>query len=158
MKCPLHTVLKLTPVAYGRSWLEKSSWPWEFSLMIRMFCFNVFFCVPGCKVEMFFLNVEAVNTHRDRPLVSGPELSHNLRRLLNHCAFSWSYKQHTFVVYSQGNIAKQISESQHVNQKLIGSLSCLLCLRVECNHSLPVCEAALTSLSHIPVLFCPFYL
>ncbi|KAF0034647.1 hypothetical protein F2P81_012405 [Scophthalmus maximus] len=38
MKCPLHTVLKLTPVAYG------------------------------CKVEMFYLNVEAVNTHRDRPL------------------------------------------------------------------------------------------
>ncbi|MED6256763.1 6-phosphofructo-2-kinase/fructose-2,6-bisphosphatase 2 [Ataeniobius toweri] len=38
MKCPLHTVLKLTPVAYG------------------------------CKVEMFDLKVEAVNTHRDRPL------------------------------------------------------------------------------------------
>ncbi|XP_077429915.1 6-phosphofructo-2-kinase/fructose-2,6-bisphosphatase 2-like isoform X4 [Vanacampus margaritifer] len=42
MKCPLHTVLKLTPVAYG------------------------------CKVEMFYLNVEAVNTHRDRPLVPLP--------------------------------------------------------------------------------------
>ncbi|XP_072522465.1 6-phosphofructo-2-kinase/fructose-2,6-bisphosphatase 2 isoform X4 [Salminus brasiliensis] len=38
LKCPLHTVLKLTPVAYG------------------------------CKVELFYLNVEAVNTHRDRPL------------------------------------------------------------------------------------------
>ncbi|XP_066526570.1 6-phosphofructo-2-kinase/fructose-2,6-bisphosphatase 2 isoform X3 [Hoplias malabaricus] len=38
IKCPLHTVLKLTPVAYG------------------------------CKVELFYLNVEAVNTHRDRPL------------------------------------------------------------------------------------------
>ncbi|XP_034021736.1 6-phosphofructo-2-kinase/fructose-2,6-bisphosphatase 2-like [Thalassophryne amazonica] len=38
MKCPLHTVLKLTPVAYG------------------------------CKVEMFYLNVPAVNTHRDRPI------------------------------------------------------------------------------------------
>ncbi|XP_031438193.1 6-phosphofructo-2-kinase/fructose-2,6-bisphosphatase 3 isoform X2 [Clupea harengus] len=37
LKCPLHTVLKLTPVAYG------------------------------CKVESIFLNVEAVNTHRDRP-------------------------------------------------------------------------------------------
>uniref|UniRef100_A0A8C1Z467 6-phosphofructo-2-kinase/fructose-2,6-bisphosphatase 2 n=1 Tax=Cyprinus carpio TaxID=7962 RepID=A0A8C1Z467_CYPCA len=44
LKCPLHTVMKLTPVAYG------------------------------CKVEMFYLNVEAVNTHRDRPLVS-PHLS-----------------------------------------------------------------------------------
>ncbi|XP_075774590.1 6-phosphofructo-2-kinase/fructose-2,6-bisphosphatase 1 isoform X4 [Pelodiscus sinensis] len=37
LKCPLHTVLKLTPVAYG------------------------------CQVESIFLNVEAVNTHRDRP-------------------------------------------------------------------------------------------
>ena len=39
LKCPLHTVLKLTPVAYG------------------------------CKVESICLNVEAVNTHRDRPEV-----------------------------------------------------------------------------------------
>ncbi|XP_062852737.1 6-phosphofructo-2-kinase/fructose-2,6-bisphosphatase 3 isoform X1 [Trichomycterus rosablanca] len=37
LKCPLHTVLKLTPVAYG------------------------------CKVESISLNIEAVNTHRDRP-------------------------------------------------------------------------------------------
>ena len=39
LKCPLHTVLKLTPVAYG------------------------------CKVESISLNVDAVNTHRDRPEV-----------------------------------------------------------------------------------------
>ncbi|XP_016403842.1 6-phosphofructo-2-kinase/fructose-2,6-bisphosphatase-like [Sinocyclocheilus rhinocerous] len=38
LKCPLHTVMKLTPVAYG------------------------------CEVESIFLNVEAVNTHRDRPV------------------------------------------------------------------------------------------
>lgn len=38
LKCPLHTVLKLTPVAYG------------------------------CKVDMFDLKVKAVNTHRNRPL------------------------------------------------------------------------------------------
>ncbi|CAK6971885.1 -phosphofructo-2-kinase/fructose-2%2C6-bisphosphatase 1-like [Scomber scombrus] len=37
LKCSLHTVLKLTPVAYG------------------------------CKIESFFLNIEAVNTHRDKP-------------------------------------------------------------------------------------------
>ncbi|RVE71174.1 hypothetical protein OJAV_G00072160 [Oryzias javanicus] len=37
LKCPLHTVLKLTPIAYG------------------------------CKVQSVFLNIEAVNTHRDRP-------------------------------------------------------------------------------------------
>ncbi|XP_029471682.1 6-phosphofructo-2-kinase/fructose-2,6-bisphosphatase 3 isoform X1 [Rhinatrema bivittatum] len=36
LKCPLHTVLKLTPVAYG------------------------------CRVESISLNVEAVNTHRER--------------------------------------------------------------------------------------------
>uniref|UniRef100_A0A672KR69 6-phosphofructo-2-kinase/fructose-2,6-bisphosphatase 4-like n=1 Tax=Sinocyclocheilus grahami TaxID=75366 RepID=A0A672KR69_SINGR len=39
LKCPLHTVLKLTPMAYG------------------------------CKVESVCLNVDAVNTHRDRPSV-----------------------------------------------------------------------------------------
>ncbi|XP_076840796.1 6-phosphofructo-2-kinase/fructose-2,6-bisphosphatase 2a isoform X2 [Brachyhypopomus gauderio] len=38
LKCPLHVVLKLTPVAYG------------------------------CKVDMFDLKVAAVNTHRNRPL------------------------------------------------------------------------------------------
>ncbi|XP_056588802.1 6-phosphofructo-2-kinase/fructose-2,6-bisphosphatase 1 isoform X2 [Triplophysa dalaica] len=37
LKCPLHTVLKLIPLAYG------------------------------CKVESFYLNVKAVNTHRDKP-------------------------------------------------------------------------------------------
>ncbi|KAJ6666269.1 hypothetical protein lerEdw1_000541 [Lerista edwardsae] len=37
LKCPLHTVLKLTPVAYG------------------------------CRVESIYLNIEAVNTHRDKP-------------------------------------------------------------------------------------------
>ncbi|NXD27489.1 F262 bisphosphatase, partial [Spelaeornis formosus] len=37
LRCPLHTILKLTPVAYG------------------------------CKVETIALNVEAVNTHRDKP-------------------------------------------------------------------------------------------
>ncbi|XP_067359507.1 6-phosphofructo-2-kinase/fructose-2,6-bisphosphatase 4b isoform X1 [Channa argus] len=37
LKCPLHTMLKLTPVAYG------------------------------CKVESVYLGVDAVNTHRDKP-------------------------------------------------------------------------------------------
>uniref|UniRef100_A0AAQ4RYJ3 6-phosphofructo-2-kinase/fructose-2,6-bisphosphatase 2 n=1 Tax=Gasterosteus aculeatus aculeatus TaxID=481459 RepID=A0AAQ4RYJ3_GASAC len=40
LKCPLHKVLKLTPVAYG------------------------------CKVDLFDLKVDAVNTHRSKPLVS----------------------------------------------------------------------------------------
>uniref|UniRef100_G3NFY5 6-phosphofructo-2-kinase/fructose-2,6-bisphosphatase 2 n=1 Tax=Gasterosteus aculeatus aculeatus TaxID=481459 RepID=G3NFY5_GASAC len=38
LKCPLHKVLKLTPVAYG------------------------------CKVDLFDLKVDAVNTHRSKPL------------------------------------------------------------------------------------------
>uniref|UniRef100_I3KBX8 6-phosphofructo-2-kinase/fructose-2,6-bisphosphatase n=1 Tax=Oreochromis niloticus TaxID=8128 RepID=I3KBX8_ORENI len=49
LKCPLHTVLKLTPVAYG------------------------------CKVESVFLNIEAVNTHRDKPVNDrGAEEPHTL--------------------------------------------------------------------------------
>uniref|UniRef100_G3TWR6 6-phosphofructo-2-kinase/fructose-2,6-biphosphatase 3 n=1 Tax=Loxodonta africana TaxID=9785 RepID=G3TWR6_LOXAF len=42
LKCPLHTVLKLTPVAYG------------------------------CRVESIYLNVESVSTHRERSEVSVP--------------------------------------------------------------------------------------
>ncbi|XP_043389433.1 6-phosphofructo-2-kinase/fructose-2,6-bisphosphatase 2 isoform X15 [Chelonia mydas] len=45
LKCPLHTIFKLTPVAYG------------------------------CKVETITLNVEAVNTHRDKPSGSTNSLS-----------------------------------------------------------------------------------
>eukprot|EP00075_Anas_platyrhynchos_P034440 XP_027323693.1 6-phosphofructo-2-kinase/fructose-2,6-bisphosphatase 4 isoform X1 [Anas platyrhynchos] len=56
LKCPLHTVLKLTPVAYG------------------------------CKVESIFLNVEAVNTHRDKPENVGVDRSREeaLRTVPNH--------------------------------------------------------------------------
>ncbi|XP_027631889.1 6-phosphofructo-2-kinase/fructose-2,6-bisphosphatase 2 isoform X5 [Tupaia chinensis] len=43
LKCPLHTIFKLTPVAYG------------------------------CKVETIKLNVEAVNTHRDKPTNNFPK-------------------------------------------------------------------------------------
>ncbi|NWI67250.1 F262 bisphosphatase, partial [Todus mexicanus] len=44
LRCPLHTILKLTPVAYG------------------------------CKVETVTLDVEAVNTHRDKPSLSSNSL------------------------------------------------------------------------------------
>ncbi|NXN98946.1 F262 bisphosphatase, partial [Rhinopomastus cyanomelas] len=43
LRCPLHTILKLTPVAYG------------------------------CKVETITLNVEAVNTHRDKPSLNSTD-------------------------------------------------------------------------------------
>ena len=39
-------------------------------LLLALLLFLLCYCFPGCKVEMFYLNVEAVNTHRDRPLVS----------------------------------------------------------------------------------------
>jgi len=42
LKCPLHTVMKLTPTAYG------------------------------CKIEKFPLEVEAVDTHRPKPTKSNP--------------------------------------------------------------------------------------
>ncbi|NXL56248.1 F262 bisphosphatase, partial [Chordeiles acutipennis] len=44
LRCPLHTILQLTPVAYG------------------------------CKVETITLNVEAVNTHRDKPSLNSNNL------------------------------------------------------------------------------------
>ncbi|XP_015424797.1 PREDICTED: 6-phosphofructo-2-kinase/fructose-2,6-bisphosphatase 2 isoform X4 [Myotis davidii] len=43
LRCPLHTIFKLTPVAYG------------------------------CKVETIKVNVEAVNTHRDKPANNFPK-------------------------------------------------------------------------------------
>uniref|UniRef100_A0A667ZJF8 6-phosphofructo-2-kinase/fructose-2,6-biphosphatase 4a n=1 Tax=Myripristis murdjan TaxID=586833 RepID=A0A667ZJF8_9TELE len=58
LKCPLHTVLKLTPVAYG------------------------------CKVESISLNVDAVNTHRDRPEVGIHTHTHTHTRLKDGCIHS----------------------------------------------------------------------
>lgn len=45
LKVPLHTVIKLTPVAYG------------------------------CKVEHISLSIEAVDTHRPKPEVTNPLVS-----------------------------------------------------------------------------------
>uniref|UniRef100_A0A8C2JB91 6-phosphofructo-2-kinase domain-containing protein n=1 Tax=Cyprinus carpio TaxID=7962 RepID=A0A8C2JB91_CYPCA len=64
LKCPLHTVMKLTPVAYG------------------------------CEVESIFLNVEAVNTHRDRPMVSTVILSYSIDHMLDH-VYGICYHSHT---------------------------------------------------------------
>uniref|UniRef100_A0A672H4R9 6-phosphofructo-2-kinase/fructose-2,6-bisphosphatase 2 n=1 Tax=Salarias fasciatus TaxID=181472 RepID=A0A672H4R9_SALFA len=73
MKCPLHTVLKLTPVAYG------------------------------CKVEMFYLNVEAVNTHRDRPLGKFPKDSAPLHRRNSYTPLSSHDQVKRPRLYSAGN-------------------------------------------------------
>nr|XP_046238777.1 6-phosphofructo-2-kinase/fructose-2,6-bisphosphatase 2 isoform X3 [Scatophagus argus] len=73
MKCPLHTVLKLTPVAYG------------------------------CKVEMFYLNVEAVNTHRDRPLGKIPRDSTLIHRRNSYTPLSSHDQVKRPRLYSAGN-------------------------------------------------------
>ncbi|KAK2915390.1 hypothetical protein Q8A73_005984 [Channa argus] len=73
MKCPLHTVLKLTPVAYG------------------------------CKVEMFYLNVEAVNTHRDRPLGKIPRDSALMHRRNSYTPLSSHDQVKRPRLYSAGN-------------------------------------------------------
>ncbi|XP_030584563.1 6-phosphofructo-2-kinase/fructose-2,6-bisphosphatase 2 isoform X3 [Archocentrus centrarchus] len=73
MKCPLHTVLKLTPVAYG------------------------------CKVEMFYLNVEAVNTHRDRPLGKIPKDSALIHRRNSYTPLSSHDQVKRPRLYSAGN-------------------------------------------------------
>ncbi|KAL7985348.1 hypothetical protein Chor_003918 [Crotalus horridus] len=52
LRCPLHTIFKLTPVAYGKYYLFISVY---------------FQFYEGCKLEMISLNVEAVDTHRDKP-------------------------------------------------------------------------------------------
>lgn len=48
LKVPLHTIIKLTPVAYG------------------------------CRVEHIPLNIPAVDTHRDKPKVNDTHLPNNL--------------------------------------------------------------------------------
>ncbi|XP_013865029.1 6-phosphofructo-2-kinase/fructose-2,6-bisphosphatase 2 isoform X2 [Austrofundulus limnaeus] len=73
MKCPLHAVLKLTPVAYG------------------------------CKVEMFYLNVEAVNTHRDRPLGNIPRGSALIHRRNSYTPLSSHDQVKRPRLYSAGN-------------------------------------------------------
>ncbi|XP_061742069.1 6-phosphofructo-2-kinase/fructose-2,6-bisphosphatase 2-like isoform X1 [Nerophis ophidion] len=73
MKCPLHTILKLTPVAYG------------------------------CKVEMFCLNVEAVNTHRDRPLAKTAEDCARLLRRNSYTPLSSHHQVKRPRLYSAGN-------------------------------------------------------
>lgn len=58
LRCPLHTIFKLTPVAYG------------------------------CKVETIKLNVEAVNTHRDKPTAVTSLAVHRLSSPASHTLLS----------------------------------------------------------------------
>lgn len=53
-------------------WLMVSHYYLHYTHSFSLSGFDIFHCLRllGCKVEMFDLKVEAVNTHRDRPLVS----------------------------------------------------------------------------------------
>lgn len=64
IKCPLHTVLKLTPMAYGEWSRPFQGLPSGPSSLLTFALFH-----PGCKVESVYLGVDSVNTHRDRPEV-----------------------------------------------------------------------------------------
>uniref|UniRef100_A0A8C3ADW1 6-phosphofructo-2-kinase/fructose-2,6-biphosphatase 4a n=1 Tax=Cyclopterus lumpus TaxID=8103 RepID=A0A8C3ADW1_CYCLU len=74
LKCPLHTVLKLTPVAYG------------------------------CKVESISLNVDAVNTHRERPEVGILLNTHTLRHFVKvKMVHKWIYVVHNLSLEARPN-------------------------------------------------------
>lgn len=66
LKCPLHTVLKLTPVAYGETSASVLGNDRVFVCEHDVNDANIF---TGCKVESISLNVDAVNTHREKPEV-----------------------------------------------------------------------------------------
>lgn len=133
IKCPLHTVLKLTPVAYGRSSLWNLQRAWKDLKQhknIIWICYT--FCFPGCKVEMFYLNVEAVNTHRDRPLVSCCDLNWGGGGIIVLHWFTCStaelklwmwYVQNLFIFLTE---TESMSKSQYQIQSAVNS--CLLCL------------------------------
>lgn len=82
LKCPLHTVLKLTPVAYGECDHTASAETCCSGMLAAGGCGAVggtssltrsqSLCPPhpGCRVESICLNVESVNTHRERSEVS----------------------------------------------------------------------------------------
>uniref|UniRef100_A0A665XFG5 6-phosphofructo-2-kinase/fructose-2,6-bisphosphatase 2 n=1 Tax=Echeneis naucrates TaxID=173247 RepID=A0A665XFG5_ECHNA len=57
----------------------------------------------GCKVEMFYLNVEAVNTHRDRPLGKIPEDSALIHRRNSYTPLSSHDQVKRPRLYSVGN-------------------------------------------------------
>lgn len=64
--------------------------------------------------------------------------------------------KYLFIVYSHSNNSKHISKSHYLIQSLTGSLSCLLCLIVQCSCDASLCEALLPWLPFLPVLLYTF--
>lgn len=86
LKCPLHTVLKLTPVAYGECGDAAPATPC-FPGTVAPGGSRVDVACPleleanlcphphaGCRVESIYLHVESVSTHRERSEVSALRL------------------------------------------------------------------------------------
>ena len=59
LQVPLHTIFKLTPVAYG------INNPVAFSLSVNQLC-DLY---VGCEKEQFEIPVKCVNTYREKPKV-----------------------------------------------------------------------------------------
>lgn len=145
MKCPLHTVLKLTPVAYGA--FHSKQIPLDHkNPKSHRFLSNIFwtFLFLGCKVEMFYLNVEAVNTHRDRPLVS--RRLHTLRHSLGTKASNVATWGGEWCSFSHQAAQYQTSESQ--------LQSCHVCCACQLN-AIPNC--ATLPASQTPSLYSSFF-
>ncbi|KAG8504407.1 6-phosphofructo-2-kinase/fructose-2,6-bisphosphatase 2 [Galemys pyrenaicus] len=71
LRCPLHTVFKLTPVAYGRVHVHVAR-PWDTGAANSSRFASTSCLLPsGCKVDTIRLDVEAVDTHRDKPASRG---------------------------------------------------------------------------------------
>lgn len=92
------------------------SGPQESKVSLQIFFSSFFYNIVytflflGCKVEMFYLNVEAVNTHRDRPLVS--QRVHALRHSpLFATKASNIAARGVILVFSQSHRIKGISKS-----------------------------------------------
>lgn len=155
MKCPLHTVLKLTPVAYGTFHSKQTSLDRKNpKCHHRFFFYNVVctFLFQGCKVEMFYLNVEAVNTHRDRPIVSqrvhalwhSPRLDTKASNVATGGAI---------LVFSQSHRIKHISESQ-----LQSCPVCCVCQLNAITHSLLCNTSSFPDSLLIPLIFFTSYI
>nr|XP_033470812.1 6-phosphofructo-2-kinase/fructose-2,6-bisphosphatase 3 isoform X6 [Epinephelus lanceolatus] len=123
LKCPLHTVLKLTPVAYG------------------------------CKVESISLNVEAVNTHRDRPevmlhkLITGNVLLDPYKGKWKELDKAWEVKRGPGTLIRRNSVTPLTSPETNIKKPRIDDLD-----EAPIQELPPsVASLALCSPSHIPL-------
>ena len=63
LQVPLHTIFKLTPVAYGT--LKLRGYNSSSIDQVR----SIVYCLIGCEKEQFEIPVKCVNTYREKPKV-----------------------------------------------------------------------------------------